>query len=676
MGVFGNTFGNTLGGQGLLNQALTIFPTTFNIVEYETMVGTITEPTSSQYYLTAPQFECSSNITIVPNAVGANPVTYYYIVYELRTGRSKVSNEIAVITGDATTQLIFSGTPNLSGGYPLIFRGLVPGTHNELFAGYIPNMGLPTNLLIDGFSVDVGGAVLAEIDAIFIEVNNVIQLECSSDITIIPNAVGTNPITHYYIVYEYKIGIERRSKVSNEIAVITGDATTQLIFSGTPNISGAGAIIFRGLVSGTYNEIHNGGYPSVLDMSSPTNLLIDGFSVDVGGEELAYVNAFFIKENILDDSNLFSVGENSGIINFYTAPNFDTPLDINTNNIYEIGVTAIKGAQTVTATISITVTNYISPYTPATIINQSPYLFQGAHGICQHNDKFYIGTMTSPATLTCFKNPNDLSDYDSFTVTGRNHIESMVYDDVNNRIYATSWNNDAKLCILSINPLNITDYTIVYNSTDVNSGVSPTICTDGVYVYGGTYQTNGVIFKIRISDWTLITTVPTAMGGYHSSSLYKYSGRNEFYMTATVGYLVKVNCLDLTYSSIELVGLSGITDDIYFKYVDDNGGLLYCSSESMNKVICIDTNLMTYVVYDALRSFGLFSDGIDLYSCGANVIEESATITKYPLFNLSNPIINLLVNERSNEMFISSTGKLFFTSYNDTGELKEFVINE
>ncbi|MDH5515754.1 MAG: cadherin domain-containing protein, partial [Gammaproteobacteria bacterium] len=57
------------------------------------------------------------------------------------------------------------------------------------------------------------------------------------------------------------------------------------------------------------------------------------------------------------DAALFNIHPNSGVLTFITAPDFETPLDANTDNVYEVTVQASDGTDTDTQVISITVTD-------------------------------------------------------------------------------------------------------------------------------------------------------------------------------------------------------------------------------------------------------------------------------------------------------------------------------
>lgn len=57
------------------------------------------------------------------------------------------------------------------------------------------------------------------------------------------------------------------------------------------------------------------------------------------------------------DSSLFTIGSSSGVIAFASAPDFESPQDSGTNNVYNITVTATKNSETINSNMAITVIN-------------------------------------------------------------------------------------------------------------------------------------------------------------------------------------------------------------------------------------------------------------------------------------------------------------------------------
>ncbi|MEO0607247.1 MAG: cadherin repeat domain-containing protein [Pseudomonadota bacterium] len=57
------------------------------------------------------------------------------------------------------------------------------------------------------------------------------------------------------------------------------------------------------------------------------------------------------------DRDLFSIDSATGVVTFDTAPDHENPADADTNNVYNIQVSATANGKTVTQDVAITVTN-------------------------------------------------------------------------------------------------------------------------------------------------------------------------------------------------------------------------------------------------------------------------------------------------------------------------------
>ncbi len=66
------------------------------------------------------------------------------------------------------------------------------------------------------------------------------------------------------------------------------------------------------------------------------------------------------------DASRFSIGASTGILRFGTAPDFETPLDVGANNVYDVIVRASDGTFSDTQAIAVTVTDVGGPITVTT----------------------------------------------------------------------------------------------------------------------------------------------------------------------------------------------------------------------------------------------------------------------------------------------------------------------
>lgn len=303
--------------------------------------------------------------------------------------------------------------------------------------------------------------------------------------------------------------------------------------------------------------------------------------------------------------------------------------------------------------------------------------FAWAHGTLQIGDSFYLGTREAPGRFVNYSNPDDLATFSRATTTGFGYLESVTYDDIHDRIYAfarTASTSYASMALLSINPHNINDWQVVF-SPGQSYGGSPAIVTDGTYVYLVLYTNPAYFFKIRISDWTRVKTqIWTGSSSGHAATLVKYADRTELFFTANgtgaiPGKFAKVNPVDLSYVEIPNL-VQKLTDDIYCRKISEAGSYCYVSTESLTdpKLMMVDTATMTKTDYLAPSSYGVFSDGVNLYNLNLN-----GGIFRYPNFDLTSPKIYEFPGEIPNEFFYTSTGKKFFTNWAANSYLKEYA---
>ncbi len=322
-------------------------------------------------------------------------------------------------------------------------------------------------------------------------------------------------------------------------------------------------------------------------------------------------------------------------------------------------------------------------------INQSPFnTFTDPHGTVLVGDKLYIGTRTSPATVTVFTNPNDLTIFQTIILTGHSNLDNLIYDSVNDKLYASCYDDDKKVTIISIDPNNLSDWSLVYKNL-YNEWSAP-IVTDGIYIYGVTFNNiaPSIFFKISISDWVLFASLtwndnlgvaPWADTYYpHAVSLVNYADRKEMYVTTvydTPTRFAKVNLNGtMSYTSISLGGNYSITDDITCRYMDETGSLCYAGTDfnypgysSEKTGFKIDSRNMTFTKFSigGSSSYGMFIKGNDLYNLGLN-----NTIVRYRDFDTSLPEIFSTSSIVPNEFLYSSSGKIYISDWQNSNPSK------
>jgi len=319
------------------------------------------------------------------------------------------------------------------------------------------------------------------------------------------------------------------------------------------------------------------------------------------------------------------------------------------------------------------------------IINQSAgSLFSNPHGTVRAGNKFFIGSRTSPATVTVFNNPDDLSDYQTVTLTGHSNIDYLIYDSVNDKLYAScydgvAYQNPHKMTIIQINPNDISQWSVLYSNAALWSDWAAPIVTDGVYIYGVSYNDDPAqFFKIRISDGVLVAQRSwTGVYYPHAAAIVNYAGRSEMYVTTvwdTPTRFAKVNLTDLSFSSISLGTNDPMTDDMACRLMDDTGSICYVGPDegaTGNKGYKVDTRTMTTSSFPmgGTTSYGMFIKDNNLYSLNFN-----NTITRYQNFDTNAPEIFSTPSIIPNEMLYSDEGKLFITDWSASSKLIEFKL--
>ena len=112
-----------------------------DLIIYKAKQGVFDEAQVETITLVCPDNPAPGNITVVPDAVGANPVTYYYkVCYAYENGssiRSVFSPEATYTEGESTTETIFNceALPAWRNGV-YIFRGTETGVYTHYFTFY------------------------------------------------------------------------------------------------------------------------------------------------------------------------------------------------------------------------------------------------------------------------------------------------------------------------------------------------------------------------------------------------------------------------------------------------------------------------------------------------------------------------------------------------------------
>jgi len=350
-------------------------PATFELPENsEDAVGEIaTNREGAEIHLgypaPAPYIE---EITLTPDAVGDNPVTWYFVCVYVGGSvpgegafRSLVSIEGEVTVGDDTTELTVSGInfPYWAIGEASLFCnfGLVSGVYTHRRSGN-ETLGFP--FYESPYDFDIYQLKYHSIPGGY-------QAPAPTNISITPDAVGANPVTWYYAVIQLNLS-GQVTEFPEEQSYQQGDDTTELIFDLThvDYDSVDGFFIAKGTTSGVYTNIVMAsftppdGFVGIADMQLPFDLLT-GADLPVGAETiegmLSQLPALIL---YYYDNELFELDDNE--LKFLSPPDYENPEDLDGDNVYEVFVVASQNGQDIEQVVEVTVTNVIVyiPYEP------------------------------------------------------------------------------------------------------------------------------------------------------------------------------------------------------------------------------------------------------------------------------------------------------------------------
>ncbi|MEI7463027.1 MAG: hypothetical protein WCK03_01360 [Candidatus Taylorbacteria bacterium] len=291
---------------------------------------------------------------------------------------------------------------------------------------------------------------------------------------------------------------------------------------------------------------------------------------------------------------------------------------------------------------------------PVHISAQSPEIFAYAHGTVTVHNKIFIGMASRSGNLFptnqlfVFTNPYDLKQFHIISIPRTGDIESMIYDEKNNKIYFTLSNNGS-LGIYSIDPNTYRVSTII-STTSINIGLKPAITTDGKFIYGITYTNPSTIFKIGIYGGPLTISEKGHISNGHSAAIGIYGSSTELYFGGGEADLFeKVDANDLSSLGMLYFPSCSITDDMPYQATNTSSGYVYLGCEKQNRGIRIRTDDLSYVDFILPgNSFGMYKYGNDLYNAaqdGNYDIFENMDITKLKRYYVGRDI-------QLNELFV------------------------
>ena len=175
------------------------------------------------------------------------------------------------------------------------------------------------------------------------------------------------------------------------------------------------------------------------------------------------------------DASLFTIDSSSGQLSFITAPNFEAPVDLGADNVYEVVVQASDGTATDTQTILVTVTD----------VNEAPVATDATVTLAEN-------TATGTSVHTVGATDPDAGATLTYSITGGNGLGGFTIDASTGEITVA---NSAVLDYENVSSFTLTvdvsdgantdTATITINLTDVNEAPVLAANTGSTVVQGG-----------------------------------------------------------------------------------------------------------------------------------------------------------------------------------------------
>jgi hypothetical protein len=288
------------------------------------------------------------DIVLTPDAVGANPVTWYYRAVWGDLGQisddpiSLQSEERSFICGDDTTAIVVESNPTPPSwqSYWHVMLGKTSGNYTNF--SYRTSGGV-LYIYVDKNSIGHNWypSWLENKPLKYVGYQESIQAPAPTDISIVPDQAAVNPVTWYYKVIQINASFQR-CELSVEQSFVQGDDTTELIFDCT-HVERADTdlfLIIKGTTSGVYTNMFVTSFTPpetivpVADVQLPYDLL-DGVDIPAGAEQIT--EFLTLKTPLLIslyDNELFEI--DSDQLKFVTPPDYADPGDQDGDNVYRV----------------------------------------------------------------------------------------------------------------------------------------------------------------------------------------------------------------------------------------------------------------------------------------------------------------------------------------------------
>jgi hypothetical protein len=311
------------------------------------------------------------DIVLTPDAVGANPVTWYYRAVWGNVGQntepiSLQSEERTFVAGDDTTMIVVESETSPPSW--INYWQIMLGKASDNFDRYSPRASLGGGVIglyqyVDKNTIGAAWSPAWIVDKPTYQqgYQESIQAPAPTDISITPDQAAVNPVTWYYKVIQLNASFQV-CELSAEQSYVHGDDTTALIFDCT-HVDRADTDLFlivKGTTSGVYTNMFAASFTPpttivpIADVQLPYDLL-GGVDVPAGAEQIAEVLSVSAPLLIyIYDNELFDLDGDE--LKFIAPPDYAAPGDQDGDNVYNVLVKVSNEDEEVEQVIEVEVT--------------------------------------------------------------------------------------------------------------------------------------------------------------------------------------------------------------------------------------------------------------------------------------------------------------------------------
>ncbi|MEL6686379.1 MAG: cadherin domain-containing protein [Pseudomonadota bacterium] len=150
------------------------------------------------------------------------------------------------------------------------------------------------------------------------------------------------------------------------------DANSDNVFDVTVRVTDSGGLTNDQDIRVTLNDINDQApvFVSGLTASVSEGQVATGYTASATDADAGSSVSYAIGAG--GDGALFTIDPNTGELSFSNAPDFESPGDVDTDNVYQVNIEASDGTNIATQTVSVTVTDIPNEAAPSISINGTP----------------------------------------------------------------------------------------------------------------------------------------------------------------------------------------------------------------------------------------------------------------------------------------------------------------